>query len=318
VFTVGVRQGKAASRKRASRRDTPHTNEASLMTEPVRLPSRVVRALLVPVLLALVVGAAAGGPGWIRIKRGDTLSELALKHHTTVAALRALNKLPGNNLIIEGQWLRVGKVPVVSKKTPAAKLTQVNVTYVVRPGDGVYRIANRYHADPKWIATRNHLPKNWMIHPGQRLVVAVQTVRKAVAPARGERVSKKHVRALIVREARRQGVDPSLALALAYVESGFQQHVVSSVGALGAMQVMPATGEWVARYLVGRPLDLRKAEDNVRAGVSYLAMLLRLARRDVAIAGYYQGLSSVRKKGMYDDTKAYVANILALRHRFAG
>jgi hypothetical protein len=47
-------------------------------------------------------------------------------------------------------------------------------------------------------------------------------------------------------------------------------------------------------------------------------MLQRVARDDrLALAGYYQGLSSVKKRGMYDDTKAYVANILALRRRFA-
>jgi soluble lytic murein transglycosylase-like protein len=289
------------------------------MTEPT--PARrshrgVLRALLVPLLLALVVSAAAGGPGpgWIKIKRGDTLSELALKHHTTVAALRALNKLPGNNLIIEGRWLRVGKVPVVTKATPTAKFKTVAVTYVVRSGDGVYRIANKFSADPNWIAKRNNLRRGWMIHPGQRLVVGMVKVRTAAKP---KKVSRAYVRQLIVRESKRAGLDPALALALAYEESGWQQSVTSSVGAIGAMQVMPRTGAWVAKYLVGRPLDLRKAEDNVLAGVRYLAMLKRLApRTELAVAGYYQGLTSVMKKGMYDDTKAYVANILALRHRF--
>jgi LysM repeat protein len=292
------------------------------MTEPTpaRLPARaLLRAFAVPLLLALVVGASAGGPGpgWIKIRRGDTLSELALKHHTTVAALRALNHLPGNNLIIEGHWLKVGKIPVVTKTTQPGKLVRVEVTYVVRSGDGVYRIANHFNADPKWIAKRNDLPRNWMIHPGQKLVVGVVTVRKAAKPVY-VKVSKKYVRALIRKEARRAGIDEALALALSYEESGWQQSVVSSVGAIGAMQVMPGTGEWVSKYLVGRPLDLRKAEDNVIAGVRFLAFLKRVAgRTDLAVAGYYQGLTSVKKKGMYDDTKAYVANILALRRRWA-
>src|SRR4051794_30829747 len=103
------------------------------MTEPTarRVRHGVVRAVLVPLLLALVAGAAAGGPGWIRVKRGDTLSELALRYHTTVKALHDLNKLPGNNLIIDGQWLRVGVVPVVTKATPSAKYVTKTVTYVV-------------------------------------------------------------------------------------------------------------------------------------------------------------------------------------------
>ena len=289
-------------------------------TTPSRSVRHLSRVLLVALVLALVASASAGG--WIRVRRGDTLSELAKKHGTTVAALRALNKLPGNNLIIEGQLLRVGTVPVVAKKAPRAKPTvrRVDVTYVVRPGDGVYRISTRFRADPKWIASRNRLPKSWMVHPGQRLVVGFRyvSISPPATPQPANRVAKSYVRQLVVRNARRFGVDPALALALSYNESGFQQHVVSSVGAIGAMQVMPGTGEWVSRYLAGRRLDLRDVEDNVEAGVRYFRMLQRIAGRDdLALAGYYQGLASVRKRGMYDDTKAYVKNILTLRRRFA-
>lgn len=292
---------------------------------PARSHKRTIRVLLVPIVLALVAGASAGH-GWVRVRRGDTLSELARKHGTTVAALRALNDLPGNNLIYEGQVLKVGTVPVVAK-APARKAApkpvtrRIEVTYVVKPGDGVYRIAERFHATPKFIVERNKLPKSWMVHPGQRLVVGsvVMRVQPPAAPAKaGPRVPKAKVRALIVKNAKRFGVDPALALALAYNESGFQQHVLSNVGAVGAMQVMPGTGRWVSLYLAGRPLDLRKVEDNVEAGVRYFRMLQRLAGRDdIALAAYYQGLTSVRKRGMYDDTKAYVKNILALRRRFA-
>ncbi len=291
-------------------------------TVPARPRRRALRVLLVPVLLALVVGASAGppGPGWIRIRRGDTLSELALKHNTTVAALRALNDLPGNNLIIAGEWLRVGRVPTVSKNSTSGKLRRVEVTYVVRSGDGVYRIAARFKSDPRWIAKRNRLPRGWMIHPGQRLVVAHRTVRSSsAAAAPSGTVSKAYARRLVAREARRYGQDPALVMALAYNESGFQQHVRSSVGAVGVMQVMPATGEWVGKYLLHRSIDLRNVHDNVRAGVAYFAMLRRLTGDTrMALAGYYQGLASVKKRGMYDDTKAYVANILALRGRFTG
>lgn len=283
------------------------------MSQPTTVRARaLVRVLLAPVLLALVAGAGAGGPGWIRVKRGDTLSELALKYHTSVAALRELNHLPGNNLIIAGQWLRIGRVPVVTKKAPATR--QEPVTYLVRPGDGVYRIAARFHANPTWIAKHNHLKPGWMIHPGQRLVVGVRTVSGAASTPV---VSKAYARARVAAEARRRGLDPALVQALAYNESGFQQHVVSSVGAIGVMQVMPGTGEWIGKYLLGRPVNLRNVDDNVAAGVAYFALLRRVTGRDdLALAGYYQGLASVRQRGMYDDTKAYVANILALRHRF--
>jgi LysM repeat protein len=294
--------------------------EPSSPARPVRAPltRALIRVLVVPVLLAGVVGASAGGPGWIKIRRGDTLSELAQKYGTSVQALRELNHLPGNNLIIAGQWLRIGKVPTVTKKATPAKLKRVSVTYVVRPGDGLIRIANKYHADWRWIARRNKVARSLVIQPGQRLIVKERLVRVTAKPV-AQRVSKAYARDLVARQARASGVPVPLALALAYNESGFQQHVRSSVGAVGVMQVMPGTGKWVGKYLVGRKLNLYEVHDNVLAGIRYFKLLLRATgRADQALAGYYQGLASVRQRGMYDDTKAYVKNILALQRRFGG
>jgi soluble lytic murein transglycosylase-like protein len=124
------------------------------------------------------------------------------------------------------------------------------------------------------------------------------------------------VRQMVVRVARRWGVSPHLALAIAWQESGWQQDVRSSSGAIGIMQVMPATGRWVDGYLVDRDLDIRRSTDNVVAGVAFLNWLLdtaRLYRR--AIAGYYQGLASVRRHNMFDSTRAYVRSVKALRYR---
>ena len=285
------------------------------MTRTRTIPA-LVRAFVVPILLAAVVSASAGGPGWIRVKRGDTLSELALKYGTTVQALRELNKLPGNNLIIAGQWLRIGRVPTVTKQAPKASYKRQVTTYTVRNGDGLIRIANRYSADWRWIAKRNKV-SGTVIHPGQRLVVRERLVKVTSRRAAPSYVSKDRARYVVAREARAAGVPVDLALALAYLESGFQQHVKSSVGAVGVMQVMPGTGKWVARHLVGRPLDLRRLDHNVLAGIRYLKLLLRITgRTDLALAGYYQGLASVRKRGMYDDTKRYVKNIQTLRARF--
>jgi soluble lytic murein transglycosylase-like protein len=111
-----------------------------------------------------------------------------------------------------------------------------------------------------------------------------------------------------------------MARAIAWQESGFDNRAVSSVGARGVMQVMPATWTWIDRNLSSRRLDRSSAADNVQAGTLYLQHLLRETGgdEDQAAAAYYQGLSSVRQRGMYDDTKRYVANVRALRSRFGG
>ena len=70
-----------------------------------------------------------------------------------------------------------------------------------------------------------------------------------------------------------------------------------------------------------RTLDPASATDNVHAGVLYLQATCSrrpAATRTTAIAGYYQGLQSVRDRGLYDDTQQYVANVQALRSRFGG
>lgn len=124
------------------------------------------------------------------------------------------------------------------------------------------------------------------------------------------------VRQMVRRISHRWGVSRHLALAIAWQESGWQQDVRSSSGAIGIMQVMPATGRWVDGYLVDRDLNIRRSTDNVVAGVAFLDWLLdtaRLYRR--AIAGYYQGLASVRRHNMFKSTRAYVRSVKALRYR---
>ena len=79
---------------------------------------------------------------------------------------------------------------------------------------------------------------------------------------------------MVAATARRHGVSPSLAVAVAYHESGFQQRVVSGVNAIGVMQVLPSTGR-VLRQQSGRHLDLLDTQDNVTAGVLLLRQLVR-------------------------------------------
>jgi hypothetical protein len=86
------------------------------------------------------------------------------------------------------------------------------------------------------------------------------------------------------------------------------------------MQVTPGAWDYVQRNLAGRPLDPNSATDNTTAGVLYLKRLLDESGGDesTAIASYYQGLGSVRSRGMFDDTRRYVADVQALRSRFGG
>ena len=112
------------------------------------------------------------------------------------------------------------------------------------------------------------------------------------------------------------GVDSRLVRALAWWESGFNNALVSRAGALGVMQVTPATWAYVETVLVRRPIPHTTA-GNVHVGVAFLNQLLREFRGSarLALAAYVQGPRSVRKHGLFAETRMYVAGVLALYRR---
>ena len=141
--------------------------------------------------------------------------------------------------------------------------------------------------------------------------------RAARRPARGRaRVQPIDARAAIDYWSRFYGVDPGLVRAVAWWESGFNNSLVSSVGARGVMQVTPATWDYVETVLVGRRIP-RTTSGNVQVGVAFLRQLLREFRGDVrlALAAYFQGPRSVRRHGLFRETERYVAGVLALSRR---
>jgi peptidoglycan hydrolase-like protein with peptidoglycan-binding domain len=118
--------------------------------------------------------------------------------------------------------------------------------------------------------------------------------------------------------ARHYGVSRSLVFALAWQESGFQPNARSSAGAWGVLQVTPSTWQYVETVLIGRRVP-RTMDGGVRVGVAYLHQHLHEFdfRERRAIGAYFQGAWAVRRYGFFPETRAFVANVLALRRRFA-
>ena len=285
-------------------------------------------AVVVPLALALAATAAA--PAFVRIRPGDTLWDLSRRYGTSVEALRRLNHLPGDT-IYAGRTLRITGAP------PAARAGARIRHYRVRAGDTVSVLALRFRVPAARLAAENHLGRRMTIYTGQTLRIRGTAHRRAAAaaprrPGSGALAAsvayhrrllaarwtpdRATVRAIIRHTAADLGVDPALALAVAQQESGFRQDVVSRADAIGVMQVLPSTGRWLSVAVVGRPLNLLRTRDNVIAGVSLLRVLTNAAPLGPAVAGYYQGLASVRRNGMYADTRRYVRNVLALRQRW--
>lgn len=108
--------------------------------------------------------------------------------------------------------------------------------------------------------------------------------------AAGSHKSRWHPRAYrstVEREAAARSVDPTQLWALMYTESRFRRHVVSSVGARGAIQIMPNTGELLAARLgetLGDTDQLFEIDTNVHLAAYYLAELLRKFQGQAAMA----------------------------------
>lgn len=104
----------------------------------------------------------------------------------------------------------------------------------------------------------------------------------------------------IVAEARRNGLDPVLVMALIHVESRFNNFAVSPVGALGLMQLLPSTGEEIAAELGVAwygPQTLFDPIANVRLGVAYLRQLSqRYEDLPTALAAYNWGPGRIDRR----------------------
>ena len=115
--------------------------------------------------------------------------------------------------------------------------------------------------------------------------------------------------------AREFGVDPALVRAVIHAESAFDKTAISSAGAQGLMQLMPAT----ARELGVN--NAMSATDNIRGGVDYLARMLQRFQGDISLAtaAYNAGPGAVGRHGgipPYAETKAYVRRVGILHQRY--
>lgn len=285
------------------------------------------------------------------VKAGDTLSGIAHRYDVSLSTLLKANGIKASDIIYPGQRLRLSTSSVAaasgsSAKPTTSKPTTTTVsrpaasagTYTIKAGDTLSGIAAKNKVSVQDLLKANGLQLSSTIYAGRSL--KLPTKAAASTPSTGSIPktfltytysdetnrnanaskatlnsravpSKAQMRAIIVSTAKKMGVDPDLALAHAIVESGLDARAVSPANAVGVMQVMPSTGEWMGQT-IGRKLDLLDPYDNVTAGVAYIRYLQRAASSQaIGIAAYYQGLAGVNKNGMKPDTKDYLSKVQA-------
>jgi LysM repeat protein len=296
-------------------------------------------------LAVLVFPATASADFAHTVTRGESLASVAAADGLPVTQLAAANGLSSSSYLQAGSVLQIPPQeagvstapattePVASSGEPAATSpasTSVGSGggYVVRPGDTLSGIAAANGLSVSELAAENGLDQNAFLLAGTSLTLggsAAEPVSTASsAPSGGAQggptVSSGMASASDVGQiAAANGVSPSLAEAIGYQESGFNNAMVSSTGATGVMQLEPGTVSYINRFL-GAGVSPYSVTDNIRGGVVFLHSLLGETGGDPALAAaaYYQGLGSVRAHGLLPSTQRYVNDVLALRARFGG
>ncbi|GAA1122410.1 LysM peptidoglycan-binding domain-containing protein [Citricoccus alkalitolerans] len=295
---------------------------------------------------ATPAGSASGNTAstTYTVKSGDTLSGIAARNGMGLSVLLKANGLSSTAIIHPGQKLKLSGNTTVAPASSSASDGSTVQSYTVKSGDTLYGIASRNGISLATLLTANGFSESATIHPGQKLNLSGSGA--SAAPAEGDLVpntflhytypdhivrdanenkrallnagvpSRSQMQAIIADTARQMGVDPSLALAHAFTESSFNHASVSPANAIGAMQVIPSSGDW-ASDLVGRKLNLLDPHDNATAGIAIIRQLQRTAGSfDIGVAAYYQGLGGVQRNGMKSDTKDYVAKVKNYMKRF--
>jgi hypothetical protein len=131
---------------------------------------------------------------------------------------------------------------------------------------------------------------------------------------------REYLRPILIRYAQENGLPADLVMAMAWVESSWRPTVVSDVGAVGVMQLMPDTVDFVSKKLLGLHSDLnpRNATDNIRMGTKFLRHMLDQNQGNIrqALIAYNQGITSLRAQGSYGAAESYADRVLGLRSQF--
>jgi N-acetylmuramoyl-L-alanine amidase len=290
---------------------------------------------------ALVLASPAAAAAIHVVVPGETLTSVAAADGLGIAQLAAANGISATAELISGQTLVIppqtgGQVWSGTTSSAVEPASTNEGSYVVQPGDNLTAIAERAGTTVQSLASVNGLDPNAYLLIGTVLNLngiaatgAATATGTAAPPSTGsvagtglppyptpETVSSGEVGSI----AAANGVPSSLADAIGWQESGFNNDEVSPTGATGVMQIEPGTWSWIQSSLAGGALSPASAHDNVLGGILLMHQLLADTGGDasLAAAGYYQGLGSVRQSGMYASTQSYVNDVLALQSRFGG
>jgi LysM repeat protein len=266
------------------------------------------------------------------VQPDETLWGIAVRYETTVAALVEANQIPNPSLIRIGQTLAIPQLapsPAPPTGAPASPAPAPIREHVVQAGETLWAISRLYGTTVEALVEANLLANPSFIRTSQRLVIpgapaSASTPRAVTNSSMPSDMAAKveqrtEARGIVLEAANEFGVPGPFVLAVAWHESGWQPGVVSRAGAVGIMQLMPDTADWVAGSMLHEASAIDDPRWNTRAGVRLLAYYLDRYEGDTAmtLAAYFQGMASVEQIGVLVSTVPYIESILTLEQIFS-
>jgi soluble lytic murein transglycosylase-like protein len=205
------------------------------------------------------------------------------------------------------------------RPSEAVLVEHTTVRHLVRPGQNLSQIARLYGVGVVELASSNGIRNASLVAAGKVLTVSVTLYGPRNLPTTlrrfPERVALIPVFDSAARECR---VPVDLLKSLAWMESGWQNGVVSTAGAVGMGQLLPGTARWIAARMGNPRLDPRQTVDNIRMSACYLRFLVDKYRGDhrLALMAYNQGWGSLDAFGASAGARRYASVIEAQRSQF--
>ncbi|HEX6391851.1 MAG TPA: transglycosylase SLT domain-containing protein [Acidimicrobiales bacterium] len=252
---------------------------------------------LIATLLGLGLLVAAGAAGFTAggtylVKPGDTLWAISRKHGVSVSTLASANNMRPSDLLLIGR-----KLNIPTKQDPPPPALQTATT----PSQAA---PSPQPAANPWTFCSTFQPNGgpWGVLPSQ---LRHSPKRLSLQP-------------LFIKWANHYNLSLALLEAIAWQESGWQQGVISPVGAVGAGQIMPGTANFITSNLIGMPMNINSVSDNVRMSAAFLGYLSDLENNNLCatIAAYYEGPLNLGHYGVFPESQQYVASVEALIPRF--
>jgi N-acetylmuramoyl-L-alanine amidase len=228
--------------------------------------------------------------------------------------------------------LGVAAAPLAVVATTEAAFSAPANVHVVKKGDTLWAISQRYGITLTALLKANRLSEKAMIVPGQKLSIPATTntarspLTKPVQrpllgptfPTELRNDASLGLIPLFASAAKESGIATDLLMGLAFTESSWRPWVLSRDGAIGLGQLLPATVEWVGPNLLGARLDASRSGDNLRMAAAYIRWLQKRFRGDNsrALAAYFEGAGFVEKYGPSPAGRKYAATVLRNRAMF--